>query len=286
MNRNFIAKLETSKYLIGSFDAYLDVTKELIESNINFSSEEADMILKSMPTTSRAAITDKEGNYIGYLGLFDVDSQNNISSIRFEVNNNLSSIDKKEILTEFRNYLNDSLNINDIEKIVYKTKSSMEIEKKTIVPKNNIIISDDMLVPGVTDEILEVFSQYYKIPKLQMPFTIMNKDKAIGIIGLSNLIWANKRANLNIFLDKKLGSDITSELSTYIIDDYINYVHDSNIHNIMLSVNASNQNMIDIVNKTKMNYYGQIPFSAINEKSVESSLMFQHIPKMKQVNGK
>jgi len=53
----------------------------------------------------------------------------------------------------------------------------------------------------------------------------------------------------------------------------------------MLSVNASNQNMIDILNKTKMNYYGQIPFSAINEKSIESILMFQHIPNMKQVNG-
>lgn len=45
-----------------------------------------------------------------------------------------------------------------------------------------------MLVPGVTAETFEVFSQYYTIPKLQMPFTIMNKDKAIGIIGLSNLI--------------------------------------------------------------------------------------------------
>lgn len=118
--------------MIGSFDTYLDTSKEPIKSNANLSTEEAEMILESMPTTSRATIIDKKGNYID---LFDIDSQNNISSIRFEVNNNLSSIDKNEILTEFRKYLNDSLNINDIEKIVYKTKSSMEIEKKTIFQK-------------------------------------------------------------------------------------------------------------------------------------------------------
>lgn len=113
-----------------------------------------------------------------------------------------------------------------------------------------------------------------------MPFTIKSSDRVIGIIGLSNLIWANKRANLNIFLDKSLGSDISRELSGYIIDEYINYVHNSNIHNITLSVNGSNKNMLDIVDKTSMNYYGQIPFSAINKDSIESNLMFQHLPNM------
>ena len=31
MNENFIAKLQTNNYLIGSFDAYIDLSKELIE---------------------------------------------------------------------------------------------------------------------------------------------------------------------------------------------------------------------------------------------------------------
>lgn len=62
------------------------------------------------------------------------------------------------------------------------------MKKRQYFKKSNIAISNDMLVPGVTAETFEVFSQYYTIPKLQMPFTIMNKDKAIGIIGLSNLI--------------------------------------------------------------------------------------------------
>ena len=38
--------------------------------------------------------------------------------------------------------------------------------------------------------------------------------------------------------------------------------------------------MLDIVDKTNMNYYGQIPFSAINKDSIESNLMFQHLPNM------
>lgn len=39
MNQNFIVKLETEKYLIGSFDAYLDMSKTLIKNNPDFSKE-------------------------------------------------------------------------------------------------------------------------------------------------------------------------------------------------------------------------------------------------------
>ena len=35
MNENFITKLETNNYLIGSFDAYIDITKQLIKDNSN-----------------------------------------------------------------------------------------------------------------------------------------------------------------------------------------------------------------------------------------------------------
>lgn len=285
MNENFIVKLQTEQYMIGSFDAYLDISKTLIKENSNLSDEEVDEILKSMPTSYRAAITDKDGRYVGYIGLYNVDAKNNISSMRFEVKNNLKPEDKNEILNEYGKYLTESLNITDIEEFIYKTKDLTEIEKKEIIPKSNIIIPNNLLIPGISTETLEKFSEDYSIPKLQMPFTIKSSDRVIGIVGLSNLIWSNRRANLNIFLDKSLGSDISSELSGYIIDDYINYVHASNVHNITMSVNGSNQNMLDIINNTNMNYYGQIPFSAINGESIESNLMFQHIPYMKKENG-
>lgn len=280
MNQKFIAKLETEKYLIGSFDAYLDMTKTLIQNNSHFSSEEVDDILNSMPTSYRATITTKDGKYIGYIGLFNIDEKNSTCSIRLEVNTDLYKTDKDEILEEFEKYLYESLNIKNIEEVVYKTKDSIERKKRKLIPKSNIIIPSKLLVEGISQETLDKFSKDYQIPKLQMPFTIKSSDRVIGIIGLSNLIWSNRRANLNIFLDKSLGSDISRELSSYIIDEYINYVHNSNIHNITLSVNSSNKDMLDIVDKTNMNYYGQIPFSAINKDSIESNLMFQHLPNM------
>lgn len=280
MDKNFIAKLETENYLIGSFDVYLEMSKKLIQSNANITLEEAEVIIKSMPTTYRAAIMNKENEYIGYIGLYNVDAQNNVGSIRFEVNNSLSDNDQIEIVEKFKTYLFESLNITEIEKSIFKSNSKFEIKKQNITPKTNVIIPTKMLLPGVSPETLEKFAQDYSVPKLQMPFTIQSSDRVIGLIGLSNLIWSNKRANLNLLLDKQLGSDIIAELSGYIVDDYLNFVHNSNVHNVTLSINGSNKDMIDIINNTNMNYYGSIPYGTQNGFNLESNLMFQHIPNM------
>ena len=285
MNNSFITKLETNNYLIGSFDTYIEKTKQLIMNNSNITKEEAETILKEMPTTYRASIVSKDGDYLGYIGLYNVDAKNNLSSLRFEVNKDIEEKEKEEILNEFTKYLSDSLSITEIQEMIYIAKSQREIEKKEIVPKSNIIMASSLLIPGVKEEDLEKFSQDYYIPRLQFPYTIKSKDRVIGIIGLTNIIWSNKRANLNIFLDKSLGSDISNELSGYIIDDYINYVHNSNVHNITLSVNGSNKDMLDLLSKTNMNYYGSIPFGAINDNVIEMNMMFQHIPYMKKDKG-
>ena len=83
--RNFIPKLQTEKYLIGSFDSFIDLSKKIIKDNSNLDDDRAAAILKSMPTNLRAAITDMNGNYIGYIGLFDIHAQDETASIRFEV---------------------------------------------------------------------------------------------------------------------------------------------------------------------------------------------------------
>lgn len=285
MNENFISKLKTNKYLIGSFDAYQESSKEVIKNNSELSDEEVDTILKSMPTTYRAAIINKETNqYIGYIGLYNVDAKNNISSMRFEVMDNITDEDKKEIINEFKKFLTESLNIQKIGEFLFTTKENIEIEKEDIIPNSNIIIPSKLLESGISEETMDLFSKDYSIPKLQMPFTIKSSDRIIGIIGLSNLIWSNKRANLNLYLDKNLGSDITKELSGYIIDDYINYVHNSNIHNVNLTINGSNKEMLDLIGKTNMNYYGTIPYGYNTGENVESNMMFQHLPNMKKEN--
>ena len=48
MNENFITKLETNNYLIGSFDAYIDITKQLIKDNSNITDEEVEAVLKGI----------------------------------------------------------------------------------------------------------------------------------------------------------------------------------------------------------------------------------------------
>ena len=151
-------------------------------------------------------------------------------------------------------YINNNF-ISKLETVNYYIGSfdaNIELSKKLIMANSNIS----------KNEVLEEYSKYYNIPKLQMPFTIKYNNKAIGIIGLNNLLWSNRRANLNIFLDKNLSDVITHKFIGYLIDEYINYVHKLNVHNITLSVNASNKKLLDILNYTSMNYYGQVPYSA------------------------
>lgn len=286
MNENYISKLETENFFIGSFDAYFDLSKELILNNTKMTEEEADLILKGMPTVSRAAIVDKSGKYIGYIGIYDVDQKNGKASIRFEVNNDLTIDDRVEILTEFIKYISETLNINDTKEYIYISENSTEYEKNDeVFTQSNIIIPSKFLEPGISEETLENYSNEYTIPKLQMPYTIKSGDRVIGIIGLSNVLWANKRANLNIFLDKELEDEIVNELSGDIIDEYINLVHNSNIHNITFSVSGNNDDMIKIINNTSMNYYGTIPYSMISGDRLNGNFMFQHIPYMKKENG-
>ena len=285
MKSNFITKLETDKFLIGSFDAYQDEAKELIKVNEELTDEEADAILKGMPTTYRAAILNKKGEYLGFIGLYNVDARNNTASIRFEVNEELTEDEKEEILDNFNDYATNSLSITEIAETMFIDSRGSEINKKTIIPSSNIVLTNELLTPGVSEEDLERFSQDYSIPKLQYPFSIKVNDRTIGIIGLSNLAWPNKRANLCLYIDKSLGSDIIDELPGFLIDDYINYVHNANVHSISLSVSGSNKDMLTILENTNMNYYGAIPFGSMTNGNVESSFMFQHIPYMKKQNG-
>lgn len=284
---NFIPKLETDKYIIGSFDVYLEKVKELIKNNYpKITDEEVEEILKKMPTTYRAAITDKNDNFVGFIGLYDVDAQNETASIRFQANDQLLTGDRKRILEEFKKYISDSINIHNIKRVSYTDPTNIIINEDNLIPTtSNIIIPNNFLEPGITEETLEEFSKDYSIPKLSIPFTIKSNDKAIGIIGLSNLIWTNKRANLNIFLDKRLGSDIVNELSNYIIDDYLNYVHSLNVHNVNLRVSASDKDKLEVLKNSSMNYYGFIPFGESNNDNIETGYLFQHIPEMEKQNG-
>ena len=70
MKDSFITKFETDKYLIGSFDSYLEESLKLIMNKKNISEDEAKELFKKMPTTTRSAIVNKEtGEYVGFIGI-------------------------------------------------------------------------------------------------------------------------------------------------------------------------------------------------------------------------
>ena len=285
MNKNFISKFETKNgYKLGSFDAYYDESKDLIMNNNDINHLEAEnMLKKGMPTAFRAAIENKNGEYIGFIGLYDVDAKNKTASVRFETNCDLSNEDIREIYGMFEDYMCNSLNIKSIPKFLFNSENvAFNYNRKKVETSCNIKVTNQFLKEGVSDEVLAKFRRYYNNPKLnlQMPFTIVINDRVVGIIGLSNLSWANQRANLCIYLDKSLGDEVARELSSSIIDDYLEYVHNSNVHSVTFSVSGRNKPMLDVIEKSKMDYYSRVPFGSYVEGNLVDSLMFEHFPGM------
>ena len=107
-SNEFIKKLESKNFQIGSFDVYLEKSKELINSNLEYFKKikksflSEDDVLKSLPAIYRASIVDKESNeYVGFISAYDVDNQNKKASLIFVSDNNLSNEQINEIIDEY-----------------------------------------------------------------------------------------------------------------------------------------------------------------------------------------
>ena len=289
METKYVEKLRTPNYSIGSFDAYEDKSKELLMEHYNYDSEKANEILKTMPTLYRATILDNDGNYIGFIGLYNINAQQKYASIRMELN---TDIDPTEIINEFRKFCSEALNIQEI---IETTPKLLSVQTVKAVPSINVVIPEgSSLVEGIDPETLDKFkSQYSDIGILKLGCSIKKADRIIGIIGLTSLIWSNQRANLNIYFDKSLNDEILEDLSEKAIDDYLVYIHQSNVHNVTMTVPGSDKNKLEILRNTNMNFYGVRPYGVFtpydsNDQSkgqVESGIMFQHIPHMTRQNG-
>ena len=181
--------------------------------------------------------------------------------IRLETKSNVADCDRWEIVELVDN--NNNLKM-----------SNQIIKSKLIVPPKN-------LKEGIDDKTLFEMSNQYQIPKLQFPFTIVNGNQVIGIIGLTNLIWSNRRANLNIYLNKDIDESLSLQISSDIIDEYLNYLHDSNLYSISLNVDASDRKMLDLVKNSSLQFYASIPYSISNNSIEALSLCFNIIPTCK-----
>lgn len=123
-SNKFIKKLESKNFQIGSFDVYLEKSKGLINSNLEYfkrirkSFLSEDDVLKNLPTIYRASIVDKESNeYVGFISAYDVDNQNKKASLIFVSDNNLSNEQINEIIDEYKKFIYDDLAISTYEDI-------------------------------------------------------------------------------------------------------------------------------------------------------------------------
>ena len=119
MGIDFVEKFTAGEYKIGSFDSFIDDTVKLISKNNGISVKNAKKIIGSFPVYFRAAIVDQNNDYIGYITLFNVDPSTNTTSIRFEVNKDISVTDKTIIVETFKNWVKSSLNYNSFQKEIF-----------------------------------------------------------------------------------------------------------------------------------------------------------------------
>lgn len=108
----------------------------------------------------------------------------------------------------------------------------------------------------------------------------MYDQTIVAIIGLDNLSWVNRRAELKIFLDKEVDEDFIINFMPIMIEKYINYAHDNNVYSICAKVSENDKLLKKILINSIMNYIGTIPFSSIFDDKVESELLFEHYPNM------
>ena len=278
---DFVDKLAAGKYKIGSFDTFIDNSFDLISSNNNLSMKQTKRLVDSFPESFRGSIVDSSNRYLGYIALYDCDSSTNTASLRLEINKDIPLDDRMIIIDSYKSWIYSSLNFKNIECEIIITPLYREESRNYIDSRPNIIIKNNMLVPGIDSKTYDYYDFYYNLPDLKLPFTIKSKDKILGIIGLCNVNYHNRRANLCIYFDKRFDDDIMNYLASSVIDDYIDYVHNSNVHNLTLFVPGHDNAKLEIAKSSKMNYYGYIPFGTINyHGNIESKYMFQHIPDM------
>ena len=277
----FIPKLYTDNFMIGSFDVYLDKSKGLIEKNKNLEG-----LLDKMPTALRASIVSKEDNsYLGFISVLNMNNENNYTSLVLVLENSLEEDKTNEIVNKYKEFLLNDLGITDIKDYLLVNGKTTTEENHDVISVD-VLLSDDNLRDGIDErEKAKLIEEGYNIPNLQIPCTIMDDNECVGLIGLTNLIWSNRRANLQVFVDKEKDESYIRDVIPGVIDEYLNYVHNRNLYNISMSVSGSDTNMMNAILDSEMNFYASIPYASSYIGSVESNYLFQSYPDMKKENG-
>ncbi len=285
----FIPKIKLNNYSLGSFDTFIENSRDLIKEYLNIkefiSKDDITEFLNLLPSAYRASIVRNTNNeYIGYISIYNMDLKNNMSSIILQTKIKLASDEINHIVSSYKDFLYNDLYIFNIKDIYIFNKNEEIVEHNKFNVENkkiNLIYFEN----GIVEKDLKLFKEKFKynIPKLFFPFTIKYNLKTIAIIGLSNVDWVNRRAELNLFLNKKIDIDFLNTFMPINIEQYIYYLHVNGLYNISISVSASDKLLLNVLLNSNMNFYAAIPYDSIWNNNIETKYYFEHYPNMKKV---
>lgn len=281
MREDYIEKFRTDDYILGSFDVYKSDCIDLMKRNLKWTYGKAEEFLSRIPTAYRAAIVKIDGEFSGYIGLYDLNEEMQSASVRLEKEEWVTKEESMKIIDVYARWLVDSLNIKHIKEceISSKNYNSKKINKE--IKRKEETWKYKYLFEGVDDEDKGRFlEKSHPIEKLNLVCTIKSDNKTIGIAGLINLIRSNRRAEICLILKDEDFSQPDILLLCKAIDEYLDYVHKNNIYNIIIRISGSDALKKAILEKTSMNYCARIPFSSIRNGKLEDTIMYQHIPGM------
>ena len=275
-SKEFIPKLYTDNFMIGSFDVFEDKSKKIIERDIKSIPD----FFKKLPTGLRASIVNKKDkSYVGFISVYDMDEENSCTSIVLGLESDLEDENKKdEIIDSYKEFLRDDLGITKVNVILDGKKSR---SKSKLITPTKVVLNSDVLKEDKTDSIIgKLEEQGYTIPNLKMPCIIVDGEEEVGLIGLDKLIWANRRANLHVFIDNEREESYIREVVPRVINEYLEYVHNRNLFNVSFAVSDGDVNMLEAVKNSEMNRYASIPFASSYNNLVFTKHLFQSYPEM------
>ena len=281
-SNEFIPKLYTDNFMLGSFDVYINKAKELVNKHLLSYPD----MLDKMPTSLRASIVSKKDNsFLGFISVFDMNNEKNSSSLILVLENYLDNEKTKEIVNCYREFLYKDFGLTDISKFI-EIRGNIGNEEYNAVFSSEVLLCSNHLIDGINqkekDKLLE---EGYNIPNLQMPCTIVDGYIPIGLIGLTNLIWSNKRADLQMFIDKEKDETLIRERIPDIVNEYLKYVHNRNLYNVSMSISGSDINKMQAILDSEMSFYASIPYASSYKGNSETKYLFQSYPNMKKENN-
>ena len=136
---------------------------------------------------------------------------------------------------------------------------------------------------GINPEDKEQFEKYgYNIRNLSNEYSIKIGSETCALIGISNLLWSNRRAELFLYLSKDLEFDVLKYIIPVALDKYLSFICDSGIENIVLNVSSKDAFMLYLLSNTKMNYIGMVPYYFEDQTGANASFLFEYYPQMKK----